>query len=440
MHSFRRGDQLETQDGWSRTNTYSPIDIQVRWVLLIFNFCFLVLAICGWYRSPAVGGIRGIWFAMSLLPAELPWAFALIQLIGSTLLLLFFSQQSWVLVLAGIAQFISLWLWHRSHKRTFAAEKSLFNALQDLPTVVRTAGGLIASPAEQFQQHAKDAITSREWLRPFSYSRQGVERLANIRYGEHPRLQLDIYRPTILPAQPAPVLLHIHGGGWIMGNKHQQAQPLLRHMAVRGWICVDINYRLAPRYRYPECLLDAKRALAWIKREIAGYGGNPAFVAVTGGSAGGHLAAMMALTANAPVLQPDFVEADTRVQAAVLMYGAYDFTNSNSNWAGASLERYLRRFVMSPDSQTPYWRDASPKFNLSAAIPPIFAIHGSNDALIFVEDARDFVTSAKTISSAPVIYAELDGAQHGFDLFHSVRTELSIRAVEQFLEFSLHSK
>lgn len=413
-------------------------------MLLIFNFCFLILAICGWYRSPAVGGIRGIWFAVSLLPAELPWIFALIQLIGSTLLLLWFSHKTLALWLAGTVGFISLWLWHKSHKRTFSAEHVLFIALKDLPSApahpVTSAAHSVTdaaiSPAEQFKQRAKDAIGSRAWLKPFSYRRQDVERLVDIRYGEHPRLQLDIYRPAILPAQPAPVLLHIHGGGWIMGNKHQQAQPLLWHMAARGWICVDINYRLAPRYRYPECLLDAKRALAWIKREIAGYGGNQAFVAVTGGSAGGHLAAMMALTANTPALQPDFVEADTRVQAAVLMYGAYDFTNSNSNWAGASLERYLRKFVMSPDSQTPYWREASPKFNLNSAIPPIFAIHGSNDALIFVEDARDFVATAKAISSAPVIYAELDGAQHGFDLFHSVRTELSIRAVEQFLEFA----
>lgn len=409
-------------------------------MLLIFNLCFLMLAISGWYRTPAVGGIRGIWFAMSLLPAELPWAFALLQLTGSTLLLLYFSQPPWALGLAGTAGAVSLWLWYKSHRRTFAAEKSLFIALADLPSApAHPANGCAISPAARFQQHARNAIASRVWLKPFSYSRRGVERLVDIRYGDHPRLQLDIYRPTILPTQPAPVLLHIHGGGWIMGNKHQQALPLLHHMAERGWICVDINYRLAPRYRYPECLLDAKRALAWIKREIAGYGGNPDFVAVTGGSAGGHLAAMMALTANTPALQPGFAEADTSVQAAVLMYGAYDFTNSNSSWAGASLERYLRKFVMPPDSPAPYWREASPKFNLRAAMPPIFAIHGSNDALIFVEDARDFVAAAKAISSAPVIYAELDGAQHGFDLFHSVRTELSIRAVEQFLEYGHHS-
>jgi acetyl esterase/lipase len=345
-----------------------------------------------------------------------------------------------VLALAGTAGSVSLWLWHRSHKRTFTAEKSLFNALQDLPMIVRPAGSLIASPAEQFQQHAKNAIASRAWLRPFSYSRQGVERLADIRYGKHPRLQLDIYRPTILPAQPAPVLLHIHGGGWIMGNKHQQAQPLLRHMAARGWICVDINYRLAPRYRYPECLIDAKRALAWIKREIAQYGGNPDFVAVTGGSAGGHLAAMVALTANASEFQRGFAEVDTRAQAAVLMYGAYDFTNSNANWAGAALVRYLRKFVMPRNSRPENFRDASPKCNLSESAPPTFVIHGSNDALISVADARDFVATTKAISSAPVIYAELDGAQHGFDLFHSVRTEFLIRAVERFLEFVRSSK
>ena len=90
-----------------------------------------MLAISGWYRTPAVGGIRGIWFAMSLLPAELPWAFALLQLTGSTLLLLYFSQPPWALGLAGTAGAVTLWLWYKSHRRTFAAEKSIFNALAD---------------------------------------------------------------------------------------------------------------------------------------------------------------------------------------------------------------------------------------------------------------------------------------------------------------------
>lgn len=398
-------------------------------LLLIFNLCFLALAICSWYRSPAISGVRGTWFAISLLPAELPWVFGFIQLVGSALLLLCLPQLSWAQGAAGAVAVVSLGFWYQSHKRTFTAETSFFSALLDLPQA--TTG---VSPAEQFHADTEQAIKRKAWLRPFSYGRPGVQRLADISYGSHPRLRLDICRPSILPAEPAPVLLHIHGGGWVMGNKHQQAQPLLNHMAQRGWICVDINYRLAPRYRYPECLLDAKRALVWIRREIAQYGGNPDFIAVTGGSAGGHLAAMAALTANDPTLQPEFPEVDTTVQAAVLMYGAYDFTNSNPSWAGAALARYLRKFVMAPASQAQYWRKASPRFNLRADAPPIFVVHGSNDALIFVEDARDFVVSAKRISAAPVIYAELDGAQHGFDLFHSVRTEFSIRAVERFLE------
>ncbi|MBL7660064.1 alpha/beta hydrolase, partial [Escherichia coli] len=93
-----------------------------------------------------------------------------------------------------------------------------------------------------------------------------------------------------------------------------------------GWICVAINYRHSPRNTWPDHILDVKRALAWVKAHISEYGGDPDFIAITGGSAGGHLSSLAALTPNDPRFQPGFEEADTRVQAAVPFYGVYDFT------------------------------------------------------------------------------------------------------------------
>ena len=99
---------------------------------------------------------------------------------------------------------------------------------------------------------------------------------------------------------PAPVLLQIHGGAWVIGDKSQQGLPLMLHLAAEGWVCVAINYRLSPKATWPEHLVDCKRALAWVREHIAEYGGDPDLICVTGGSAGGHLAAMIALTANEP--------------------------------------------------------------------------------------------------------------------------------------------
>ncbi|EUA50325.1 alpha/beta hydrolase fold family protein [Mycobacterium xenopi 3993] len=85
-----------------------------------------------------------------------------------------------------------------------------------------------------------------------------------------------------------------------MGGKRHQAYPLMSHLVELGWVCVAINYRLSPRSTWPDHIVDVKRALAWTKTHIAEYGGDPDWIAITGGSAGGHLSALAALTANNP--------------------------------------------------------------------------------------------------------------------------------------------
>ena len=86
------------------------------------------------------------------------------------------------------------------------------------------------------------------------------------------------------------MLLQVHGGGWTLGSKDAQGIPLMQRMAERGWVCVAINYRLAPRDAFPAQIIDVKKAIAWVKEHIEEYGGDPSYVVITGGSAGGHLA------------------------------------------------------------------------------------------------------------------------------------------------------
>lgn len=409
-------------------------------IFLIFSVVMFTLMLMARYRTPEVNFIRPVWFACGLLPSELPWFFGVVQLIV-TIGLLMYSPFFSVLTLFSLAlSFVTLVMWHRLHRNTFVAGEVFRNALeQGLKEQGVSTEGETNSVADLCVS-APSVIAQRDWLKPFSYKRLGVERIKNIAYGSHLRQQLDLYRPTGINVNKKirrPVLLHVHGGGWIIGSKNQQAKPLINYLTMNGWLCVDINYRLAPKQRFPDCLIDVKTAIAWIKNNIAEYGGDPKFIALTGGSAGGHLSTLAALTPNVAQFQPGFESEDTQVQAVVAMYGVFDFTNTTGVWSGVGLGNLLHRRVMprSVKDDSELWRLASPRHQVHADAPPMFVVHGTTDCLVFVEDARDFVHALRAKSQAPVVYAELDGAQHGFDLLHGVRTQFSIEAVGKFLQY-----
>ena len=257
----------------------------------------------------------------------------------------------------------------------------------------------------------------------------------DISYGEHgSRNHLDIWRrPDLDRGGKAPVLLQVPGGAWMVGSKRQQAYPLMSHLAELGWVCVAINYRLSPRSTWPDHIVDVKRALAWTKEHIAEYGGDPDWVAITGGSAGGHLSSLAALTPNDPQFQPGFEDADTSVRAAIPFYGLYDFTRDDAihPLMVPTLSKYV--FKLRRAEIKDAFRAASPVTYVSPDAPPFFVLHGRNDSLIPVEQARAFSKQLREVSRQPVAYAELPFAQHAFDIFGSARAAHAAVAVEQFL-------
>ncbi|KZS61411.1 esterase [Mycobacterium kansasii] len=258
----------------------------------------------------------------------------------------------------------------------------------------------------------------------------------DISYGEYGRANyLDIWRrPDLDRSGKAPVLFQIPGGAWTTGNKRGQAHPLMSHLAELGWVCVAINYRHSPRNTWPDHIVDVKRALAWVKAHIAEYGGDADFIAITGGSAGGHLSSLAALTPNDPQFQPGFEDADTRVHAAVPFYGVYDFTRFDDAMH-PMMPALLVKSVLKhrPATNLEPFVTASPINYVSAAAPPFFVLHGRNDSLVPVEQARGFVTALRDVSTQPVVYAELPLTQHAFDIFGSARAAHAAIAVEQFL-------
>ncbi len=277
-------------------------------------------------------------------------------------------------------------------------------------------------------------------LFPFlAWLRRDIEVMRGRQFAEvgGKRLCLDIFRPRV-PGELRPALLQIHGGAWVIGFKEYQGIPLLTHMASNGWVGFNVDYRLSPTATFPEHLVDVKRALMWIREHAEELGVDPDFIAVTGGSAGAHLAALVALTAGDPEYQPGFEAADTRVQAAVTFYGVYDLTNRLGSRIGARAKSYQgmlerlvmkRRFAEAPD----LFARASPIDRIHADAPPFLVVHGSRDTMTPVEDARHFVDTLRKVANGPALYIEMQGAEHAFDTFPSVRTVQVIEATERFL-------
>lgn len=285
--------------------------------------------------------------------------------------------------------------------------------------------------------HYKETPASlrQKWF-PRLSERQVYLRHEDLSYGEAGiRNNLDIWYRDDLPADGrAPVLLQIPGSAWVKGGKRGQGYPLLAHMAEQGWVCVAINYSLAPNAHWPAHIIDIKRAIAWIKREIGSYGGDPDFVALTGGSAGGHLSALAALSPSAPEFQPGFEEMDTSVVAAVPFYGVYDLLD-RAHDSPPELEPFLRHIVIGASADEAYmvWDQGSALSWVNPDAPPFFVIHGDIDTFTSPEQAHAFSDALRKVSNNPVIHAELPGAQHMFDALPSVRTAATVAAVDRFL-------
>lgn len=277
-----------------------------------------------------------------------------------------------------------------------------------------------------------------EMLHPFRFRTPAVEVERDIAFTQYGRRGLlDIYRPADhANLKDAPVLLQVHGGAWILGQKDQQGLPLMHEMAARGWVCVAINYRLAPRDPFPAQVIDVKHAIAWVKEHIAEYGGDPDYIAITGGSAGGHLTALAALTAGDESLQPGFEDADTSVQLAVPHYGVYDMAGSTglATAVGMRDEFLAKKVFRKTWAEDPEaFEAASPILRITPDAPDFFVLHGDTDTLVDVNQARLFVERLREVSKNSVSYAEFPGAQHAYEVFNSVRSAHVTRAVSRYL-------
>jgi acetyl esterase/lipase len=245
----------------------------------------------------------------------------------------------------------------------------------------------------------------------------------------------------------APVILFIHGGGWVRGDRGSHALPWIYEMASSGWVVVSCSYRKAPAFRFPAALRDVKKAMQWTRNNIHLYDGNPNFVVAAGDSAGGHLALLLTLTPNDPSLQDSDV--DTSVRACLDMYGIRDFADEHRHFDelyGPDYAVFLQRIVMGRrigETNQHLLEALSPLHILRKRIadgadnvPPIMLIHGDLDAMVPVDDARVFYDSLTKLrahsTNAKDVYLEFPQSHHGFNFLLSPRTLTMHDALRDF--------
>lgn len=258
---------------------------------------------------------------------------------------------------------------------------------------------------------------------------------SSVRYGDHPTQVLDVWRRKDLPAEPAPVLVFVPGGAWVHGSRILQGYALMSHLAAQGWVCLSVEYRVAPHHRWPQHIHDIKTAIAWARANVDRFGGDRNFVAVAGCSAGGHLAALAGLTIDDPEFQAHLPEgSDTAVDAVVGIYGRYDWEDRSTPERTRFVD-FLERVVVNKKQSKhgDLFRKASPIARIHPKAPPFLVVHGSGDSVIPVAQAQSFVERLRGVSHSPVGYVELPGAGHGFDMIDGARTGSVATAIGLFL-------
>lgn len=276
-----------------------------------------------------------------------------------------------------------------------------------------TARGLRAGPAVDAVVREHGGLAQRHLARqllrpllfPFPWRPRSVERTGPLRYGEHKRQRLDVYRSKD-PESRGPVLVYFHGGGYSSGSNRHEGRALLHHLAARGWVCISATYRLRPEAGFTDHLVDARAVLRWAHDHPEVHGGDPSTLVIVGSSAGAHLTALCALT------QDDSRADRPRVDAAVCLYGYY--------------QRYYGRGPDEAPASTPLILDPG-------QAPPFFIAHGDHDSFVLVDDARALHRQLVSGSPSQTWYAELPGAQHGYDVFLSWRLAAVINGIDAFV-------
>ncbi len=304
-----------------------------------------------------------------------------------------------------------------------------------LTSALRTTATLRADVPE-FSKDRRLPWARILWPFPYRLSKARVTRGIEFARVAGQRLRLDVYHPPSTFEGPRPAVVHVHGGGWVVGSRTEQGIPLMALLSDRGHVCFNVSYRLSPGATWPDHLIDVKRAIAWVREHAEEYGVDPSFITIIGGSAGGHITAMVGLTQGDISLQPGFEDADCSVQATVPLYAVFDLTDAQKRHApgfhSMLVEPLLIKAFFADEPER--FEDASPIHRVCSNAPPFFVVHGSRDSMVPIEDAQDFVAALRAVSHNQVRFTIVPGAHHSFDLLVSLRSLPVIEAIGDWID------
>lgn len=224
-------------------------------------------------------------------------------------------------------------------------------------------------------------------------------------------LKMDIYYPLSANG-PVPALVYVHGGGWTMGDKALGAGILdVSELVARGYLVAAINYRLAPQYKFPVQIEDVKCAIRFLRAHAVNYEINPERIGVWGGSAGGHLVALLGTTGKSAGLEGSggYDDQSSRVQAVVDMFGPADLTV----FFEGNKSDLLQKVFGATDYKSEIVKRASPVTYVTSDDPPFLILHGEKDTLVPLSQSQILYDRLKAVG-VPVTLVVVKNAGHGF--------------------------
>jgi acetyl esterase/lipase len=237
-------------------------------------------------------------------------------------------------------------------------------------------------------------------------------------------MKLDLFLPPARfnSAGPRPWVVYIHGGGWVGGGPRRSAAyqdwpKVLASLAARGYVVTTVSYRFANEAPFPAAIQDVKAAIRWLKANAAKYNLDPDRGMTWGQSAGGHLAALAAVTCGVTALSPPVPGADAQddcVRGAVAWFGIYDFSKQSPNGPDGKPGPQSLFLGCGPSACTSEQFDrASPVSYVDAKDPPIFLMHGDKDQTVPLAQSQQFEAALKA-AGVPTRLVVVPGVGHSW--------------------------
>jgi acetyl esterase/lipase len=224
-------------------------------------------------------------------------------------------------------------------------------------------------------------------------------------------LKMDIYYPEVANGA-VPAVIYVHGGAWIGGDKREGAGATeIPELISRGYLVAAINYRLAPQYKFPAQIEDVKCAVRFLRANAATYGIDPARIGAWGGSAGGHLVALLGVTDTNADFEGNggYADQSSRVQAVVDMFGPTDLS---AIFQGAD-PQLLQLVFGTTNRNSDTVKRASPVTWVSSDDPPFLILHGDKDMLVPPNQSKKLYDRLAA-AGVPATLVIVKNAGHGF--------------------------